>query len=105
MAVPPLMKRILFPALAALVIASGAWAQQSPLTLWYKKPAQIWTDALPAGNGRMGVMVFGEPAHERIQFNEHTVWTGQPHDYAHKGASKYLTQIRELLWAGKQKEA
>jgi alpha-L-fucosidase 2 len=73
--------------------------------LWYNKPAQIWTDALPVGNGRMGAMVFGGAAHERIQFNENTVWTGEPHDYAHKGASKSLQQIRELLWAGKQKEA
>src|SRR5206468_11201806 len=61
--------------------------------------------ALPVGNGRMGAMVFGGAAHERIQFNESTVWTGEPHDYSHKGAGKYLQQIRELLWAGKQKEA
>jgi alpha-L-fucosidase 2 len=74
-------------------------------TLWYTKPASIWTDALPVGNGRMGAMVFGGAAHERIQFNESTVWTGEPHDYAHKGASQSLAKIRELLWAGKQKEA
>src|SRR5258705_12270117 len=84
-----------------LILASSLPAQQ----LWYNKPAQIWTDALPVGNGRMGAMVFGGAAHERIQFNENTVWTGQPHDYAHKGASKSLQQIRELLWAGNQKEA
>ncbi len=82
-----------------------AFAQPSPLTLWYTKPAEIWTDALPVGNGRIGAMVFGRAAHERIQFNEQTVWTGEPHDYAHKGAAKSLPQIRELLWAGKQKEA
>src|SRR5712671_2739481 len=87
--------------LLLLTLASSLPAQQ----LWYKKPAEIWTDALPVGNGRMGAMVFGGAAHERIQFNEHTVWTGEPHDYAHKGAGKYLQQIRELLWAGKQKEA
>ena len=46
-----------------------------------------WTDALPVGNGRLGAMVFGGAAHERIQFNEDTVWTGEPHDYAHKGAA------------------
>src|SRR5437870_4103136 len=77
--------------------ASAALAQDSALTLWYKKPAEIWTDALPVGNGRMGAMVFGGVGRERIQFNEDTVWTGEPHDYAHKGASKYLQQIRELL--------
>src|SRR5215471_17946205 len=90
---------------AATVLAAVAAAQTSPLTLWYTKPAQIWTDALPVGNGRMGAMVFGGITKERIQFNEHTVWTGEPHDYAHKGANKSLQQIRELLWAGKQKEA
>src|SRR5215813_8885584 len=94
-----------FVAIILGLLPSGLPAQQSALTLWYKKPAEIWTDALPVGNGRMGAMVFGRPALERIQFNEHTVWTGEPHDYAHRGASEHLQQIRELLWAGKQKEA
>src|SRR3954465_15124622 len=97
--------RVYSCAFVAIILASSAIAQDSALTLWYTKPAEIWTDALPVGNGRMGAMVFGGAAHERIQFNEHTVWTGEPHDYAHKGASKSLQAIRELLWAGKQKEA
>jgi alpha-L-fucosidase 2 len=88
--------------LLLLVSLAGCLPAQQ---LWYNKPAQIWTDALPVGNGRMGAMVFGGAAHERIQFNENTVWTGEPHDYAHKGASQHLQEIRELLWAGKQKEA
>jgi len=99
------MKKLTVVALAILTAAPAAVAQQSPLTLWYDKPAVLWTDALPVGNGHMGAMIFGGASRERIQFNEHTVWTGEPHDYAHKGASKSLAQIRELLWAGKQKEA
>ncbi len=88
----------------ALVILSLAPAVSAQI-LWYKQPAKLWVEALPVGNGRMGAMVFGEPSDERIQFNEQTVWTGEPHDYAHHGANKYLGQIRELLFAGKQKEA
>src|SRR5213082_976240 len=88
--------------LSVFVCGSNAFCQNA---LWYTKPANLWTDALPVGNGRMGAMVFGGTAHERIQFNESTVWTGEPHDYAHKGAAKSLPKIRELLWAGKQKEA
>jgi alpha-L-fucosidase 2 len=80
-------------------------AVPGPLTLWYTQPARLWTDALPVGNGRLGAMVFGGVAHERIQFNESTVWTGEPHSYAHVGAVKYLGPIRELLFAGKQAEA
>jgi len=90
--------------IAVLVLACAAWSQ-SPLTLWYREPAKLWVDALPVGNGRMGAMIFGGIAHERIQFNEQTMWTGEPHDYAHAGAGQSLGKIRELLWAGKQKEA
>ncbi len=75
------------------------------LTLWYNKPANGWIEALPVGNGRIGGMVYGGPGNDTIQFNEETLWTGQPHDYAHKGAYKYLGKLRQLLWAGKQKEA
>ncbi|HWD00576.1 MAG TPA: glycoside hydrolase family 95 protein [Candidatus Sulfopaludibacter sp.] len=91
-------------ALAVLTLAPAALAQDS-LTLWYKQPARLWVEALPVGNGRLGGMIFGSPAQERIQFNEQTVWTGEPHDYAHHGASRHLAEIRELLFAGKQKEA
>jgi alpha-L-fucosidase 2 len=90
-------------ALGALAAVS-LWAQE-PLTLWYRQPAKLWVEALPVGNGRLGAMVFGGVAHERIQFNEQTVWTGEPHNYAHPGAYQHLGKIRELLWAGKQKEA
>jgi len=53
----------------------------------------------------MGAMIFGGTDHERIQFNEQTVWTGEPHNYAHPGAYQSLPKMRQLLWAGKQKEA
>ena len=75
------------------------------LCLWYTRPAKTWTEALPIGNGYMGAMVYGGVNTEHIQFNEHTVWTGKPHDYAHKGAVKYLPEIRRLLFEGKQGEA
>ena len=106
------MKHLTAAALAILTAGSACQgvAQDfargaSPLTLWYRKPANLWVEALPIGNGHLGAMIFGGVGRERIQFNEHTVWTGEPHDYAHKGASQSLAGIRELLWAGKQKEA
>jgi len=75
------------------------------LKLWYQRPAQKWTEALPVGNGRLGVMVFGGTEHERLQFNEDTLWTGQPHEYQHEGAVEYLPAVRKLLFEGKQREA
>jgi len=38
--------------------------------LWYRQPARHWNEALPLGNGRMGAMVFGGVAQERLQLNE-----------------------------------
>ncbi|MBI4327721.1 MAG: glycoside hydrolase family 95 protein [Chloroflexi bacterium] len=73
--------------------------------LWYSKPAARWDEALPIGNGRLGAMVFGGLADERLQFNEDTLWTGQPHEYHHDGAVKHLPTIRQLLAEGKQREA
>ncbi|MCK3683802.1 glycoside hydrolase family 95 protein [Maribellus sp. YY47] len=73
--------------------------------LWYDNPAESWTEALPIGNGRLGAMIYGKTGNEIIQFNEETLWTGQPHDYAHKDAYKVLDKLRQLLWEGKQNEA
>ncbi len=83
----------------------GATPPTDPLTLWYNTPAAEWVEALPVGNGRLGAMVFGQPGLERIQFNEETLWAGQPRSYARVGAYKHLETIRSLLWEGKQAEA
>jgi hypothetical protein len=46
-------------------------------TLTYREPARQWSsEALPIGNGRMGCMLFGGVAEERIQFNEQSLWSG-----------------------------
>ncbi|WP_104089159.1 glycoside hydrolase N-terminal domain-containing protein [Arthrobacter sp. GMC3] len=45
--------------------------------LWYQLPATDWSSsALPIGNGRLGAMFFGDPSHDRIQFNEQSLWGG-----------------------------
>jgi alpha-L-fucosidase 2 len=75
------------------------------MVLWYDRPAVEWTEALPLGNGRLGAMFYGNPHKEHIQFNEDTLWTGEPHAYHHEGAVKVLPRIRRLLAAGRQKEA
>ncbi|HKO82784.1 MAG TPA: glycoside hydrolase N-terminal domain-containing protein, partial [Chitinophagaceae bacterium] len=80
-------------------------AQSSLLKLWYTKPASKWTEALPIGNGRIGAMIFGGIEQDRIQFNEETLWTGEPRNYNRPGTSKYLDTIRQLLFSGKQEEA
>jgi len=80
-------------------------AQSKELKLWYDEPASIWNEALPLGNGRLGAMVFGDPAVERLQLNEETIWSGSPNNNAHDKALPALPKVRELIFAGKYKEA
>jgi alpha-L-fucosidase 2 len=89
--------------LAAEQIATSA-APPAPLCLWYLQPAAAWEEALPVGNGRLGAMVYGGWPNEHIQFNEHTLWTGQPRSYAHEGAVKVLPELRRLLQQMRQDE-
>lgn len=91
--------------LFALMIFKCHAQAPGPLTLWYEQPARQWEEALPIGNGALAAMIFGGVETEQIQFNEETLWTGEPRSYAHKGASAYLEQIRRMLNEGKQKEA
>ena len=75
------------------------------MKLWYRQPAEKWTEALPIGNGRLGAMVFGGPSQDRIQFNEDTLWTGQPRDHQNREALEHLPIVRRLLFEGKQRQA
>ncbi len=73
--------------------------------LWFKKPASIWEEALPVGNGRIGAMVFGQYDEEKIQFNEETYWSGGPYSTVVKGGYKKLPEIQEYLFNGEPLKA
>ena len=73
--------------------------------LWYDRPAQTWTEALPIGNGRLGAMVFGNVFADRLQLNEETIWAGQPNNNANPEAKEYLPKIQQLVWEGRYREA
>src|SRR5262245_46219995 len=91
--------------MAACGVTAAQAGEDDPPTLWYRRPAARWVEALPVGNGRLGGMVFGGPEHEQIQINEATVWTGHPHEYHHPGAARFLPEIRRLLAGGTQEDA
>lgn len=95
----------LFSQLSCTIHADPEKELNPSTMLWYENPANGWTEALPIGNGRLGAMIYGGVENETIQFNEETLWTGQPHDYAHQNAHEVLDDLRQLLWDGKQDEA
>jgi len=74
--------------------------------LWYLSPAADWNEALPLGNGKLGMMVFGGIAEERIQLNEETFWSGWECDeYDSPQTYEHLDEIRQLIFTGNYAEA
>ena len=109
------MLRILGLALAATMppapcgaspVQEGDLPSATAILLHYDEPAEIWEQALPVGNGRLGAMVFGGTARERIQLNEDTLWTGGPYQPAvdNEGPEAF-PRIRQMVFEGRYVEA
>ncbi len=99
-------------ALLAAVTATGALQAQNTdmafpadMTLWYTTPAVQWEETLPLGNGRLGMMPYGNPFDEKIVLNEISMWSGSKACYDNPAAAKSLPEIQRLLVEGKNLEA
>lgn len=73
--------------------------------IWYEKPARHWREALPLGNGKTGVMIYGSAKKERLCFNDGTLWSGYPKDYNSAESFENLNKVRKLIFEGKNNEA
>jgi alpha-L-fucosidase 2 len=74
-------------------------------TLWYEQPGNVWEEALPIGNGRLGAMIKGSPHMERLWMNEDSVYYGGPQLRTNPAAKANLPKVRQLLELNKIKEA
>ena len=99
-----------------LSLASSLLADPGPMSISFTVPGvpgldgpnnapgvdkSWWTTALPVGNGKLAAMVFGGVGYELIQFNEDTIWTGQPHDYSNPNATlAHLAAIQTKCFNG-----
>ena len=88
-----------------LIIGCSAQKEKRAQRLWYDTPANVWEEALPLGNGRIGAMVFGNPLNEYYQLNENTLWSGAPRDGNNPLAVDALPLIREAVNTGDYKKA
>ncbi len=102
---PTLAQTILVVLILLASLYAGTAQASGRHLLWYDRPAQLWTEALPIGNGRLGGMVFGNVMADRIQLNEETIWAGRPNNNANPEALEYLPKVRQLVWEGRYKEA
>jgi len=96
----------LFIALFCLNAGSICAEESNSLKLWYNKPATRFEEALPLGNGRLGVMTYGRVDDELLNLNEGTFWSGGPtNTNPTPDAIKYLPTVREELFKGHWSEA
>ncbi|BBI32826.1 glycoside hydrolase family 95 protein [Cohnella abietis] len=75
------------------------------MRLKYTSPAQVWTEAIPVGNGRLGAMVSGKVEKESISFNEDTLWSGFPNDGNNPQSKEQLPEMRRLVQEERYEEA
>lgn len=75
------------------------------MKLQYDKPASVWTEGLPIGNGRLGGMIFGGVEQEKIGLNEDTLWSGYPTDGNNPNAKEVLPKVRKLIQERRYQEA
>lgn len=67
--------------------------------LWYNRPAKYWEEALPLGNGRLGVMHSGGVACDTLQFNEDTFWDQGPNENYNSNALGVLKHVQNGIFA------
>ena len=99
-----IMKKV-FCLSIVILIPAFVLANDPTMELHYDQPAGQWEEALPIGNGFLGAMVFGGVDKARLQINEDTLWSGGPRNYDKPNAHLHLAEARELIIAGKTKEA
>ncbi|MCS7336739.1 MAG: glycoside hydrolase N-terminal domain-containing protein [Verrucomicrobiae bacterium] len=100
-------KLCVYPAIFAAQIQLAALATEGPLLLWSTNAGvpgnnTSWIhDAYPIGNGKLAAMVYGGVATEEIQFNEDTIWIGQPHYYENPNTTpQRLAAMRDKVFSG-----
>ena len=87
------------------ILLSSLLVRAEDLKLWYNSPATTWVEALPLGNSRMGVTLYGGTATEELQLNEETVWGGSPYRNDNPNARAALPKVRNLIFEGRYEEA
>jgi alpha-L-fucosidase 2 len=75
------------------------------MELWYGEEAERWIEALPLGNGRLGLMAFGKTGEELLAVNEDSLWSGYPRYRGPRDKAAVSGAIRDLAAQGRLAEA
>lgn len=77
----------------------------SSTAYFFDRPARMWEETFPLGNGRLGMMPDGGLEKEKVVLNEISLWSGSKQDTDNPQASYSLPAIRRLLFEGRNDEA
>lgn len=94
------MKKLITLFILAIAISAcqiDPTPNDSSTILWFNKPADIWEEATPTGNGRIGAMDFGQIQRQVIQLNEESLWAGEPQSNLPENARQHMEQFRDML--------
>ncbi len=75
------------------------------VSYYFDRPARIWEETLPLGNGRIGMMPDGGIERENVVLNEISLWSGSRQETDNPYAYYSLANIRRLLFEGRNDEA
>lgn len=101
------MKKLLFLFFLAGMALAGC-REYEMKKVWeyhFDRPARVWEETVPLGNGRLGLMPDGGIDRESVLLNEISLWSGSVEDTGNPEAYPCLPRIRQLLFEGKNEEA
>lgn len=97
---------MLFSLISLVILLTSCGKDEKSILMWYTSPAENFDEALPLGNGRLGVMVYGGVEKEKFNINEETLWGGGPAKSVSKPElSQHLQKVRAELFAEKWQDA
>lgn len=70
-----------------------------------KLPAKDWEEAFPGGNGRIGILVMGNPKEEKIIVNHERLFLPMHGKVKMPEMAEHLPEIRRLIQIGNYREA
>jgi len=89
---------------SVICFANSKFQVQSTI-MWQDRPAKLWNEGTPIGNGQLGGMVYGGIKYEKIKTNDDTFWSGVPRNLQKPQAAQYIPIIRKLIFEDKTTEA
>ncbi len=84
------------------------WIQKNIMIkkgMWSREKARCWEEGFPGGNGRIGVMVMGNPAEEKVIVNHERLFLPMHGRVNMPDMSGHLPEIRNLIRVGKYRDA